>query len=953
MDRIRDYNFRLKSSLTWQSLDALINLAIDNAKDQVLGKFKINSKNANLVSMLFASGVTASEFALITGTQMWRRASSDEFTNFDSGLSKLAEETYGKDLFKKLRIAKNEDAASEELNSTEELDKISPVILSHKVLSDFLKIEAIDKEKRTEKQNEQYRKTSIAILDLLYSNYKLGQYVKTMSEVLTVLRDVNPDMGELEVLYNKIIRVFGLKSLELSGFTEEEVTDELELVEDTLELVTVLPALADETVPPAPKKAKVKPSLSENYKPDLTDTEDFINNQASRLPELTSKAAHSVFDIRSIFKINPHIYSALRSVEYTYKLIKENFLIHSKALDLFASADVGIKLHRETIRHRTLVKEEFSKFLLTNTFTDKFLKDLTTYKGIKVWTEKFIEDIDSLRQADKRYAANPDYRLLGYKPNKFLNHVTVVSSLSKTSTGRKNISKTLKVHSGLQMTPADVHEMVQGFKDLTRFRKLEDGTWGYQSDITPAFTLDSTNEIQQSLLLFNILTSGLSYGSSNYSIFIPPQIYSELQKEFEQNLVEIVKGYKGINEESRSGLLYSFYLKVAAENLKRIGRIKVEKDEKDPDVFTSKLKLIQNKKEKDKDNEEIDFSVNRGVHIEDDGTPVFYDLGYSINPDYTAKATTIDTTLKVENNLIEVEDKEENDFDKDPSADMKESEALKEVVVPIFLRKSSSLYLRSKVLKDKFFFQRVGDEKSVPTSIVSAPSQYDMDYYFHPNYRTLLVEDIEQNTHNRSQIDLSYDLETKRPIRLADVSNLYRTIERWVVVDSYNEKTEKYTFIDAAAPIQRKPIKAPIVEEQTEEEKATTQVAPPVKANPKVSFAPLSGAGPSTTLQTIKEEGAKWVDKPEFVEHEGQIVRDYEHPQKGTVTRLTDGVKGAFNTLFKRRPFTLLRMQYIHKQADNLWEDKDPTEKQLFADLAPKPLNKAEYISQVKANTTK
>ena len=69
LNKIRDENLT-GTSLTWQTLDTLVNLAIDNVKDQALNKFRINSKNANIVSVLFGLGIPITDFALLSGTSI-------------------------------------------------------------------------------------------------------------------------------------------------------------------------------------------------------------------------------------------------------------------------------------------------------------------------------------------------------------------------------------------------------------------------------------------------------------------------------------------------------------------------------------------------------------------------------------------------------------------------------------------------------------------------------------------------------------------------------------------------------------------------------------------------------------------------------------------------------------------------------------------------------------------
>lgn len=418
--------------------------------------------------------------------------------------------------------------------------------------------------------------------------------------------------------------------------------------------------------------------------------------------------------------------------------------------------------------------------------------------------------------------------------------------------------------------------MEQGFKELRRFYRNEEGELRYDDDIVPSDMEDEYNDIQHAFLIYNVLTAGLNFGVTNYSAYIPPSFYKSLQNNYIATLLRTINQFSTSTVAKNKDLILAFYLKMAIANTNKVGTPQVkmgDEDNMDPkSVLTLKGSSAFNPENKK------DFSILKGHKLNELGEPIFYDLLYEVPHDYRVINTGLSEFYDEESD----EEVSDIDFTAKPKAEVEENDGMKEVKFPIFIQKNDHIYVRVYTFDNAVAYQRVGSDKSIDTSIIAKPESYDFDYYYSPKYRTLPEFTVDQKQVFKSNVNLDYELETGRPIRVSNITNIYRTIEKWYKVTAYNADTKSYVVEETEAPIQPK--------EVIEEEFVET---PPI----------LNFAAPSK-LDEIKTEGTKWKDTTELVNNK-QVIREYEHSDTHKrVMRLTDNLAGFLNKYLKRTPHT-------------------------------------------------
>lgn len=360
LNSIRDLDLS-SEHLTWQTLDTLINLAIDNVKDQALNKFRINSKNANIVSVLFGLGIPVADFALLSGTSIWRRISSDEFKNLDEGLKKLAEEFYGAGLYQDLKGTLKEGFQDRKVLSFEELDR-------------FLELEATP-------ESLEYKQIGVSILEALHKWNSLGKYTKTVSEVLGTLRDIPITVEDIESLNKKVRKLIKIDKKQVQQVIRKPGAPP----------VVVISKEEEETLDLAP--------LDNLELADTSNMLDFLDTVQNTLPVFKSTAAKTYFDTSYLIKNHPHVFTATRNIDNLYNLIKKLFKIHNPAIDNLASLKVGFKVDRNSTTHKVTMRREFAKFILINQFAEKltqmqgFIKVTKNQEGEKIVTDKKFEGV--------------------------------------------------------------------------------------------------------------------------------------------------------------------------------------------------------------------------------------------------------------------------------------------------------------------------------------------------------------------------------------------------------------------------------------------------------------------------------------------------------------------------------------------------------------------------------
>ena len=353
----------------------------------------------------------------------------------------------------------------------------------------------------------------------------------------------------------------------------------------------------------------------------------------------------------------------------------------------------------------------------------------------------------------------------------------------------------MKIHTGASFTEADAQRLEQDFNMLRKFSLDPSGEYYRESSLSPSAEKGSFNAIQESFLVYNILTSGLDYAVTGYSQYLPYALYEELEQKYFSQLVGTISKYPTISKEEKRNIITAFYLKIAVANANKIGEVQVKFGDEENKDENSVVKLVKNESLYEEGSKKKDFSVNRGFRMNEQGKPIFYDLLYQVLDD---SYSTVETGLEEYYNQESIDLEEiAEEIDNKPKAETSSDTApdgSKFVKFPLFIKKGNSVYMRMYNFGDAIAYQLVGDEKSLETSILDNPLQYNVNNYYNPNVRTLVSDNANLTKYSRDQIDLSYELENNLPFRVTSRSNIYRVIGDLYKVVSFDEKTNFYAI---------------------------------------------------------------------------------------------------------------------------------------------------------------
>lgn len=842
VDKITDYALG-GTRLTWQTLDALVNLAIDNVKDQFLSKMYINTKNANIMSAIFGFGIPVNDVALLTGTNIWRDLFSDKHTNFKSALPEIGKKLLGE-------------------NWRDQLEIHSSSALSFEILDKYIADGQVD------------INVSKDILILIRKLNTAGEYMKEVSTILTTLRSYPNNAEGILKLDAKIQRILGASNL-----SNIEIPSTNSIMKFRKDIKEVIPVIAE--------------------------------------------TKHQIFDITNILVNHTHIFTALRGFDTLKQILEKSFLIHNPIITNLVSYDSGIRLDRTNVySHIVKMRRELAKYILVNQRSKDIdlnaYGKVTKYKhqfelaGIRFWIEEFLNRV---ALAQKK---NNSVKSATYPGNKFLNQLTI-------DTDPITKFKRLRLHSGSTLDGTESLLLEEAFSALNTF-EVSNTEASIHTDMNPDNPV-KYNQFQKDFVLYNIFTSGLSFGVTNYSSYIPYDAYEEIDQEYQDFIGNIESQVKN------SEFILPFYMYVAIGAIDNMPKLKIRQKNDEDIIFNEKsvITKVSNSKSKSK------YGVNKGYLIDEaTNTKVHYDLLFTVDSGYSVAAKDF-KGLAME---------KEEEFEKDALWDEEPVEIIgeeKEPVIkfPFFIRKGTSIYLRVFTNSKFAAYQIMGSKAQADTSILQNMDKYNYKEYYNPNIRTIYRDNI----NNIKNISLeSDDLSDYigEIIFIANKSNIYRTERKPYKVTGYDETTQLFSISPINVPTlfsgaldSNNPIKG--LQEDI-------NIDAPVSRQTEIEEGSIR--------ESILKEAAEWKQDVKITLPNGEEITIGYTNGKQTVTRLTDGVLGWINKYLRRAP-EQERKDIEQEKADALWEGKDPSETLVVMEVSSDPLTKAQYIDELKKKNRK
>mgnify|MGYP000424559086 CR=1 FL=1 len=529
------------ANLTWQYLDAAVNLAIDNLNEMILPKLGINTFTGNAWASMVALGMNIIDTLLVIKNPLVQKIGTTGYARPNIAIPQLQAETLTEVLQEFLStedFTKLEDTLSTKGNISKitELKKILDTIFVSDndllgevgLTSEHLELIAKGDDKALEdlvaQQNpvakrpqyqsvEATNKVVVGILkfkalELFQQAYKLGEASMALSDMLNVIR-INPGtpekMDKFDESFNKIFDDSEFEELPKDA-TEEERAEHQKKMEGMIQTVGSETYAAEDETPSEYEKKVSKLAMKLRVK----DSFPF------KIPELLKQA--------------PHIARAIAATKFTQEKIAEilpKFRDSVKEYAQEVSADLdflGFGLNRVTYVD---ILDELEHFLIASLFSEQMKSEpllkssKASFTNVTAFNKRLVMKLDKLKRADE--IAYNNRKNAGYVRNRFLNSLHIDS--------KKYI---VRIRMANYITPSigDIALLKDDFNKLRDFRETvnEKGiVTGYSYDPDPSRPYTSA---QRDLLTFAVVNSGFKFSSTSYAGYVEPDLYKDVDKAF-------------------------------------------------------------------------------------------------------------------------------------------------------------------------------------------------------------------------------------------------------------------------------------------------------------------------------------------------------------------------------------------------------------------------------------
>lgn len=319
------------------------------------------------------------------------------------------------------------------------------------------------------------------------------------------------------------------------------------------------------------------------------------------------------FNLENFFEANPHIEAANKCLDNLNKFAGDLFYKHKPEVydfikETFSGLDVSldfVKGKSDLMKRNELIKyiisglkwgkvnyDEIPPYInyKTNAKKSKKNKDKVFVQkaltGKKAFTQHFITKMELLKK-DSRF-----------KENMFVNGMVIKTSW--------NGFKRLRFDLGTNLAIDDIQELQDDFNALKDIKfTYNNDTWEIGTEAFNTETVTNFNDFQYEFVNYAILTSGLSFGATNYTSILPPEIYESFQEAYTKEMDKLLED-KGKRLER---LKEHFGIEVAVNYTDKLARVtgKAESTGKH-DVYDPIL-------ERDKEVKEYD-GVENGVYFD-------------------------------------------------------------------------------------------------------------------------------------------------------------------------------------------------------------------------------------------------------------------------------------------------------------------------------------------------
>lgn len=513
----------------FETIDTIINLAIDNVKEQKLFVLGITNSNSNAYMAGVSIGIPLNELALLFRSPAVARESAKNSFSAEKAANTLIEEIESMDVQDIFKLV--EDYAPETLAEIKSIyAKSNDIRKALQVLDislDYL--------------NSSYKGYSNIVADyVLFKEIKklenLGQEMFDYATVFSLLRSMPNEKGVIDSVVETGLKYQELATEEATKRGDEEIASKKDQIREQVikeKTESIESSQSYQNASPTRKEEMLK--SIEEYS-DLIDSEVERRYQSSLVSRMIAGSvgknftptSNSVFENMTIFTI-PHVYTAWLVVKRLQYLIENTFAIHSTELKYYSdqiSDALGIVYGRNAIRK--LVPQEFFKFVTSDMKlhlpqgTIDFKTDPTEAASVSngrtssvvfgqdAWAHKFATEFEEFKSL--YVAMNGE--------NEFLSSVEV-------STDSKG-SKVLRITADKTSNPETVLKIKEGYNQLLKEESLKEG----EIEIFPS-------AIALNLFKYSAISQGMFYTRTGFSMVFPISFSEAYSTELENHLSRV------------------------------------------------------------------------------------------------------------------------------------------------------------------------------------------------------------------------------------------------------------------------------------------------------------------------------------------------------------------------------------------------------------------------------
>lgn len=486
----------------FETIDTVINLAIDNVKEQKLFLLGLTNSNANAMLTMMGMGVPLNDVVRFFNTPIVASISKGKrlyAASIQSSINSIAETLTDDDVKSYLLETGQEELMSRIRSTASTMNLSYPFALM--TMSQQLGVDTKVLDDVYIGNNQHKKMSDLASLITLNKLVNMGSETFEYSQMFSLLRGLPSKKWQMDSIFNIPTKYAQFKQVKfVNERVMENMAEHVKGLFKESEYYKSLPTKEEKDKALAVEEAKVKNSNS-IYTPELKRLQSawFMNLLGKdTLIKSMKPTSESVFENVTILSL-PHVYSAWRTLGKLKRVLEKTFAIHNPRVSELAS-NIAVKMKSETafVRRDLMesIQQSFLKFLGSNLLLDINGKELdlsidpnTTYvsptgvlyRGEEAWTQNFIAKIS---------------KHLGRQDNELLRSIEIKTEFGSN---REVLGKKLM----LTADKVGDDELIEVLKrDFLALNSIEP-------------------EMAEDLFKYAALTSGLYYGRTNFSLIFP------------------------------------------------------------------------------------------------------------------------------------------------------------------------------------------------------------------------------------------------------------------------------------------------------------------------------------------------------------------------------------------------------------------------------------------------